>query len=219
MICEIKVVCSLSHLGYLLTTWIHLFSAGKLLFTGSCMVSIPTQEMVCEIKVVYSLFHLRYLLTMCIHLFADCKLIHAWLAFQHRRIICKIKVVYSLSTCGTSWPCAFIYFQSVSYFSLVHTSLALQLRRMICEIKVVCSLFHLRNFLTMCIHLFYSGCKLVHAWLAFQHKRMICHIELSCSLFHLRYLNMCIDLFSGGKLLFSCLCMVSIPTQENDLWN
>ena len=131
MICEVKVVCSLSHLGYLLTMWIHLFSAGKLLFTGSCMVSIPTQEMVCEIKVVYSLFHLRYLLTMCIHLFADCKLIHAWLAFQH--------------------------------------------------------------------------------------KGMICHIELICSLFHLRYLNMCIDLFSGGKLLFSCLCMVSIPTQENDL--
>jgi len=43
MICEIKVVFSLFHLRYFLTVCIHLFSVRKLLFTGSCMVSILTQ--------------------------------------------------------------------------------------------------------------------------------------------------------------------------------
>jgi len=73
---KIKVVCSLFHFWYFLAMWIHLFSAGKLLFTGSCMVSIPSQKrMICEIKVVYSFFHLRYLLTMCNHLFSGGKLL------------------------------------------------------------------------------------------------------------------------------------------------
>ena len=49
-------------------------------------------------------------------------------------------------------------------------------------------------------------------------RRMICGIKVVFSLFHLRYLlTMCIHLFSGGKLLFTGSCMVSIPTQENDL--
>jgi len=40
---EIKVICSLFHLRYLLTMSIHLVYAGEFLFTGSCMVSILTQ--------------------------------------------------------------------------------------------------------------------------------------------------------------------------------
>ena len=131
---------------------------------------------------VCSLFHLRYILTMCIHYFSGGKLLFTCLcivSIPTQENDLWDKVVSVLFTCGTSWPCAFIYSQRVSYFPLVHTCLAFQLRRMICEIKVVCSLYHLWYILTMCIHLFSVGklLSLVHACLAFQHRRMICEIK------------------------------------------
>ena len=78
IICEIRMVCSLFHLRYILTMCIHFLSAGKLFFPGSYMFSIPTQEN------------------------------DPW-----NLMVCS-------STYGTSWPCAFIHSQEVSYFSLVH---------------------------------------------------------------------------------------------------
>ena len=110
-------------------------------------------------------------------------------------------MVCSLSTCGTSWLCAFIYSQEVSYFSLVHAWLAFQHRRVICEIKVVCSPFHVSWPFGFIYSKMVSYFSLVHAWLAFQHRRMISEIRMVCFLFHLWYiLTMCIHLFSAGKL-------------------
>jgi len=135
----------------------------------------------------------------------------------------KLKWSALFSTCGTSWPCAFIYSQRVIYLSLVHAWIAFEHRRMICEIIVVCSLFHLWYFLTMCVHLF-SECKL-HFTCSFivsilQDTRTICEIKVVCSLFHLWYiLTMCIHLFSGGKLLFTGSFIISTPKHDNDLWN
>ena len=131
--------------------------------------------MISEIEMVCSLYHLWYIPTMCIHLLSDGKLLFTGvcrlrISTQDRSV--KLNWSAFSSTCGTSWPCAFIYSQRVSYFSLVHAWLAFQHRRMISEIEMVCSLFHLWYIPTMCIYLLSDGklLSLVRADLEFQRK-------------------------------------------------
>ena len=197
--------------------WIHLLSDGKLVaLVHEWLVS----WMWCEIKFLCSLFHLWYIPTMCIHLFSTGKLfslVYAWLAFQHGRMICGFKWSALSSTCDTSWPCAFIISQRVSYFSLMHKLCIVSIPAQENDLwdKVV-SLLSTCGTSWPCAFIYsqlVSYFSLVHTCLAFQLRRTICGIKVVCSLYHLWYiLTMCIHLFSASKLLFTGSCMFSIPT-------
>ena len=116
--------------------WIHILSDGKLLSLVPACLAFQNRRMIYEIKMVCSLFHLRYILTMRMHLLLEYKLVLSGrLRISMQEWSVKLNWSVLFSTCGISWPCAFVYSKRVSYFSLVHAWLAFQQRRMISEIK------------------------------------------------------------------------------------